>query len=206
VRGRVALHAPGARWRRGLAAAVALGFNLLLYLLLVPRLPDGGPARMREAVPLRLVAARPQPVARVESRAAQPAVRRLAPRPPPALDEAPGGPGGEPAAADASAPPLAPAPLPAPPRLNLALPGRDRRGPASPALDTRSAALNDPRANSARPRFEERLSLATGTAECVLATRKPDGSVHRRFGRLVYLETLHAAATNVKDLVPVCVE
>ena len=189
--------------RRGAAVMVALGVQGLLMLLLAPRLPERADRTARPAVSVRLVTASPQrrnvsaPPMRVP---AQPADRRR-PTAAPAERAAPAAPVtvAGPTATEEAAPPAAP-------RLNLALPGPDLVAKRSAAVDVRTAALNDPRANSVKPRFDERLALAAGNAECVIATRQPDGSTLRRFGRLVYLETLHAAATNVKDLVPVCVE
>ncbi|RTL33840.1 MAG: hypothetical protein EKK53_27540 [Burkholderiales bacterium] len=198
--GRFAVRGPSPALRRGVAAMLALGVQGGLWLLLTPHRPARVDATAPPAVSMRLVAAAPQPAP-----APRADVRpRLADRPARSMARA------EPAQTPAAAEIAPPSPdvdvPPAAPRLNLALPGRNLVSKASPAMDLRTQVLNDPRANTVKPRVDERLALATGNAECLLAVQLPNGRVERRFGRTVYLETLHAAATGRKDLVALCVE
>lgn len=72
-------------------------------------------------------------------------------------------------------------------------PGAAASGPAplqlKPHVDVlrgslASLAANDPRANTPRPTFEERIAMGADPQACVKVERLPDGSVRRSMGRL----------------------
>jgi hypothetical protein len=56
-------------------------------------------------------------------------------------------------------------------------------------------ATSDPRANSPRPTANERMAMAFDPTLCVLEERLPDGSVHRRWGRMARVMSAIEART-----------
>jgi len=60
-----------------------------------------------------------------------------------------------------------------------------------------NAATTDPRSNSPKPTFEERIAMGADPELCVKLERLPDGSVRRSMGRLAQAETLLQQAHNV---------
>lgn len=70
--------------------------------------------------------------------------------------------------------------------LIIKLPPPGKPGQFSPGYNP---AAHDPRANSIRLTFEEKMAIATGNAECFLEELNPDGSIFRGPGRLVQQAT-----------------
>ncbi len=58
-------------------------------------------------------------------------------------------------------------------------------------------ATTDPRSNSPKPTFEERIAMGLDPNLCVMLERDPDGRVRRRMGRLVDALTLLQATHGV---------
>ncbi|MGM9484080.1 hypothetical protein ACS5PN_22995 [Roseateles sp. NT4] len=146
------------RWiARGLVAALHLG---LLAALWMHKPPSLGEHADRRVTTVRLIAL-PQP--RVPQLIEKEPPRNIGPHitlpprvvvaPPPVPDTVP---------APAPVTPVAPAPSAEPPRttLRLALPP----GYAASSAAARNPALNDPRSNTPRPTFEDRIADATGGA------------------------------------------
>lgn len=184
---------PG-RWRlassrrRQMAVFVVLVGHAALWMLVLHerRLPAGG-SEARRSLVLHLVPP-PRPprerAARVEARqpastSAAASVRQLPVLPAtPDADGASAGGVGEPVAAAGSA--LSPgAAASAPGALNLRPSSEALRGALA------NAATTDPRSNSPRPTFEERIAMGLDPNLCVKLERDADGFVRRRMGRLV---------------------
>lgn len=151
--------APGNRWP---ARVAVVGLHLAVFALLWQhRPPSLQGAGERQVVTLRLLplpARTPPPAA-----SPTPTLPRFKPPPKgPAVD--PGAPDTMPAAPAPVAPPADADPRPAadPPRttLRLTLPP----GYAASSAAARNPALSDPRSNTPRPTFEERIADATGGA------------------------------------------
>jgi hypothetical protein len=89
--------------------------------------------------------------------------------------------------------------------LVISLPRSGRPGEFSPSYNP---AAHDPRSNSIRLTFSEKMALATGNAQCFLEERNPDGSIYRGPGRLVSRASaaaLNGAAAESGGRIEVCV-
>lgn len=183
----------GGRRRPLTVCAVVAGHAaLMLVIWQARRLPVGGselrPSVVLQLLPLRATgpqAARPFPpaVPAPGTRLAVPSVTA------PVL--LPGVPAGEAVAPDPAAAPGLPA--------GATTPGGAASGPQ--VLDLRPSrellrgalvnpATLDPRSNSPKPTFEERLAMGLDPSLCVKLERDPDGTVRRRMGRLGRAQTL----------------
>jgi len=173
--------------------AVLLGHAALLLLAWQARRPPAVTNDMRQVVELRLVRPAPRPrerMARVEAPLPAPAPVALTLILPPAL------PGiAELAVAGGAATPVA-----------AGLPGRAASGvrglDLKPSAEILRGALanpatTDPRSNSPKPTFEERIAMGLDPSLCVKLERDPEGHVRRRMGRLVDALSLLQASQGV---------
>lgn len=173
--------------RRGVGRPLVIALVLLAHgLLLLGALRLGvwrdrrPPERPRP--PLQLMLLRPPPLPRADA-AAPDVPRRPARREPQPISVAPPAPAPErtadgPTAITApDAAPSAEPPASAPPRLDLRLP------PRAPGVAGRNPALDDPRANSARPwTVESRIAAALGGVDGIVEERLDDGRMRFRRG------------------------
>jgi hypothetical protein len=217
------LHFAPPRWRRRLLFPLLLLAHGGLFLLSGPgsawRAQASKPARV--AVPMLWLKPRkaPAPVARPVR--VPPAARaQMTSKPQPPIDapvvaapmtEAPAAPAAtsaessstDSAASTASTTGTASASGRSP--LVISLPRSGRPGEFSPSYNP---AAHDPRSNSIRLTFSEKMALATGNAQCFLEERNPDGSIYRGPGRLVSRSSaaaLNGAAASGGGRVEVCV-
>lgn len=175
--------------------AVLLGHAALWMLVLQSRRPPAGAVEARRSLVLQLLPS-PRPP-RVEARqpVAAPAGfsprRALAPPVAAATDIVAVGTEASPSAAAAGAAPSPGAPASSSGALNLK-PGPDilRGALANPAT-------TDPRSNSPKPTFEERIAMGLDPSLCVKLERDAEGVVRRRMGRLVNATSLLQASHGV---------
>ncbi|KQV95585.1 MULTISPECIES: hypothetical protein [unclassified Roseateles] len=183
---------PG-RWRlassrrRQMAVwAVLLGHAALLLLIWQARRWPAAGEEARRSVVLRLLPPPPQlhqRAARVQARQPTAPSPGISPRPTPTLPGAPDGEGAPVVAATGAA--LSPgAAASAPGALNLRPSPEILRGALA------NPATTDPRSNSPRPTFEERIAMGLDPDLCVKLERDAEGVVRRRMGRLVNATSL----------------
>lgn len=199
----------GPSWRRQVTiGAVLLGHVTLLWLTLQARRLPAGSSDERQLVVLRLVPPKPVPHQRVGQASARaaaavaPGMLLMAPQDMPAQAPA--------VARDGPAPQAglegsAGAAWSAGPAASAAR-GLDLR-PSAEVL--RGALANpatlDPRSNSPKPTFEERIAMGLDPELCVKLVRDDDGVVRRRMGRLGRAQTLLQSSHGVTgDGVRVC--
>ncbi len=176
-------------------SAVLLGHLVVLLLVWQWKLGVGQKDTARRAIPIRLIPLgvpglptrtddapvrarpppRPQPPQRLQLVAApQPALSEPVPATSPS--GAPGNAqaqGGQDAAAAAAPGMAASAPLALTPNRGVLLGAL-----SNPAVD-------DPRSNTPKPTFEERIAMGLDPGLCIKLERLPDGTVRRRMSRLV---------------------
>lgn len=174
------------RRRQVAVCAVLLGHAVLLLLVLQARRWPAGGEEARRSVVLRLVPQPPQlrqRAARVQARPPAAASPGISPRPTPTLSAAPSGEGAPVVAATGAA--VSPgAAASAPGALNLRPSPEILRGALA------NPATTDPRSNSPKPTFEERIAMGLDPELCVKLERDADGFVRRRMGRLVNATSL----------------
>lgn len=181
--------APAAMRRAVALSAVCLGHVLLLLAVWQPRQAATGEAEARRSVLILLPAQRrDRAVSKAASqmparRPVEVAARRS--QPVASVQVSPGVP---------VAAALGSATQPAQGSIGVAMPGLTASGPAAlrltPHRDVMLGALsnpavNDPRSNSPKPTFEERIAMGLDPELCVKLERFPDGTVRRSMGRLV---------------------
>lgn len=185
------------RRRQVACCAVIAGHAALLLLAWQARRLPAGTAQARPSLMVQLLPPRPEhrrrpEAAPVSSLAALPRLPNL---PLPALPSLSSEPavttvpavGGDAVASDRSG------------AVGAAVPGAAASGPRSldlrPSADVlRGALVNpatvDPRSNSPKPTFEERIAMGLDPTLCVKLERDPDGTVRRRMGKLGRAQSL----------------
>jgi hypothetical protein len=181
--------ASASRRRAVAASAVCLGHALLLLAVWQPRQAATGDVEVRRSVLILLpVQRRDRAVSKVAASpmAARRPVERPSPRSEPvaSVELPPGEPVG---VAPGSATEAAPG------GIGVTLPGLAASGPPALVLKPHrdvmlgalaNPAVNDPRSNSPKPTFEERIAMGLDPELCVKLERLPDGSIQRSMGRL----------------------
>lgn len=182
--------APAPRRRLVAASAVCLGHVLLLLAVWQSRQAGTGEVEARRSVLILLPA--PRRDRAVESQAAAPQVsaRRRVEAPSPRSE--PVAPAEMPPSEPAAAVPGS-ATEPGQGSTGVAMPGLAAAGPPALVLKPHrdvmlgalsNPAVNDPRSNSPKPTFEERIAMGLDPELCVKLERLPDGTVRRSMGRL----------------------
>jgi len=177
--------------RRAVAAsAVCLGHVLLLLAVWQSRQGATGEVEARRSVLILL------PVMRSDRAAATPA-RLIPPRRPVELPGMASEPV-TPVETSAGAAPAGGSAEPGQGATGVAMPGLAASGPAALVLKPQrdvmlgalsNPAVNDPRSNSPKPTFEERIAMGLDPELCVKLERLPDGSIRRSMGRMAQAQS-----------------